>query len=87
MKDQLIKNYINKLNISDIEKFALNNNINLSNNETNVIYDIMKKNYKDILNGNYDTSFKILKNNLSNDNYEKVKNLFFKYKEKYQHLL
>ena len=87
MKEQLIKSYINKLNISDIKDFALNNNINLSNNEANIIHNIIKNNYKDILNGNYDTSFKTLKNNLSNNNYKQVKNLFFKYKEKYNHLL
>lgn len=87
MKEQLIKSYINKLNISDIKDFALNNNIILSDNEADIIYNIIKNNYKDILNGNYNNSFIVLKNSLSHTTYEQVKNLFFIYKEKYQHLL
>lgn len=87
MKEKLIKNYINNLKINNIKQFAINNNINLNNDEINIIYDVIKNNYKDILSDNYDNSFKILKNNLNEKSYEQIEKLFFKYKEKYQHLL
>lgn len=87
MKEKLIKNYINKLQLNDIKEFTINNNIYLSNDEIIIIYDVLKNNYKDLLNGNYNNSFRILKNNLIEKNYEQIKNLFFRYKEKYQHLL
>ena len=87
MKEKLIKNYINKLQLNDIKEFTINNNIYLNNDEIIIIYDVLKNNYKDLLNGNYNNSFRILKKNLIEKNYEQIKKLFFKYKEKYQHLL
>ena len=87
MKEKLIKNYINKLQLNDIKEFTINNNIYLNNDEIIIIYDVLKNNYKDLLNGNYNNSFRILKKNLIEKNYEQIKKLFFKYKEKYQYLL
>lgn len=87
MKGQLIKNYVNKLTINDINSLAIKHNINLNDNELNYIYNILKDNYQTLLYGDSDIIFNNLKNNVSSDNYLKIKELFNTYKQKYQSLL
>lgn len=87
MKDKLLKNYINKLTKEDINLFATNNNINLSNKELDIIYNTIKNDYDNLLYGNHDKVFNELKNKVSTDNYDKIINLFFEYKKKYAQLL
>lgn len=87
MKGQLIKNYINKLTINDVNSLAIKNDINLSNDELNFIYNIIKNNYNDLLYGDSTYIFNELKNNVSENNYFKIKELFNTYKQKYQSLL
>lgn len=87
MKDKLLKNYVNKLSINDINDFAVKNDIVLNKNELNTIYDIIKNDYDELLYGNSDNVFNKLKSNVSSDNYDKIINLFFLYKKKYAQLL
>ena len=87
MKGQLIKNYINKLSIQDINSLAIKNNINLTDNELNFIYNQIKNNYNDLLYGDSTYIFKNLKENVSDNNYNKIKELYTNYKNKYQSLL
>ena len=87
MKDKLLKNYINNLKKEDISLFATNNNINLSSNELDIIYNTLKNDYEKLINGNHDKVFNELKTKLSTDNYDKVINLFFEYKKKYAQFL
>ena len=87
MKDKLLKNYINNLKKEDINAFALNNNITLSNEELDIIYDTIKNDYSNLLNGNHDKVFEKLNNKLSTDNYDKIIDLFFEYKKKYAYFL
>lgn len=87
MKGQLIKNYINKLTINDINGLAIKNNINLNDSELNFIYNKIKNNYNELLYNDSTNIFNELKNNVSNDNYLKIKELFTTYKNKYQSLL
>ena len=53
MKEDIIKKYIDKITISDINSFANKNNINLNNNELNIIYKYIKNDWKTIIYGNY----------------------------------
>jgi len=87
MKDKLLKNYINKLKKEDIKLFATNNNITLNDNELSIIYDTIKNDYESILYGNHDKVFNELKSKVSSDNYDKIINLFFEYKKKYDQFL
>ena len=87
MKDKLLKNYVNKLSINDINDFAVKNDIVHNKNELNTIYDIIKNDYDELLYGNSDNVFNKLKSNVSSDNYDKIINLFFLYKKKYAQLL
>lgn len=87
MKGQLIKNYINKLTVNDVNNLAISHNINLNQQELDFIYNKIKNNYETLLYGNNELIFNELKNKVSNDNYQKIKNLFNEYKYKYQSLL
>lgn len=87
MKDILIKRYINNITHKNIYDFAKVNNIILTENEVEYIYSIIKNNYQELLYGNPDKIFRELKINVSHNNYEKIINLFYLYKSKYQHFL
>lgn len=87
MKGQLIKNYINKLTINDVNKMAIKHDINLNDQELNFVYNQIKDNYETLLYGDSNFIFNELKNNVSNENYLKIKDLFNEYKQKYQSLL
>ena len=50
MIENLIKEHINKLTISDIKVFAKDNNIYLNDEEASNIYDIVKKLPNDFIN-------------------------------------
>ena len=87
MKDKLLKNYIKNLKKEDIKLLATNNNIIISNKELDIIYDTIKNEYENLLNGNHDQVFNKLNNKVSSDNYDKIINLFFEYKKKYSQFL
>lgn len=69
------------MNIEDIKNYASKNNINISNTESIIIYNFIKINYKSILNGDESSLLK-LKNNLREDLYKKIMELYMYYKSK-----
>ena len=78
----LVKNYINNLNINDLEKFLKSNNIYLNDNELKYTYSFIKKNYEAIYyNPNLDLSK--YKSYYTENNFNKILNLIEKYKKKY----
>lgn len=85
--EQIIKKYIDKININDINRFANKNNISLSNDELNLIYKYVKNDWKTIIYGNYNSILNDLKSKISIDKYNKIEKLFYKFKSKYQNLL
>lgn len=80
--NNLIKIYINKLKKEDIEEFAKKNNIFLNEKEIDILYNIAKTKYQDILNGD-ETEIHNLKNNLSEENYNKLYKIYLTYKKRY----
>jgi len=82
--NSLIGQYVNKLTIDNINDFALKNNIKLSVKESNILLEIAKKHYRDLLDGNDEQIKEYLKQHLTNENYEKITSLYNEYKEKYQ---
>ena len=76
----LIEPYINNMSKSDINNFALKNNINLNNNELDFIYNFIKTRYKEILNNPNNFSLSRYKNNFSNENFVKINGLINRYK-------
>ena len=78
----LIINYINKnLTVADIINFAKKNNTNISNSESIIIYNFIKRNYQNILNGDK-SSFNTLKKEIDPSLYNKIIQLYMKYKSK-----
>lgn len=79
---ELVKKYINKLTINDLETFAKNNNITYTNNELIIVYNFILNNYNDLLNENIKV-MEQLKNKISPTLYKQLLNLYIDYKEKY----
>lgn len=79
--NNLIKIYISKIKKEDINTFLKENSINLSDNELNYLYSIKNK-YELIINEDQ-VLLDEISNNISKDNYNKLLNLFYKYKNIY----
>ncbi len=82
--NNLIGSYVSKLTINNINDFGLKNNINLNKKELNVLLELVKSQYNEILSGNDENAKDILKKHLTSENYEKVINLYNEYRNKYQ---
>lgn len=87
MFSKLILKYINNLTKNDIMLLASSNNIKLNNDEVDIIYNYIKKDYKILLYGNSEPIFNDLKNKINYDSYEKIKYFFNFYKKKYKNYL
>lgn len=79
MNLNLIENYINNLNDKDINNFLNNNDINLNKEEYEFLKNIIKEKYRDILDENV-YIFKLIKDTINDDAYNKLLTLFNKYK-------
>ena len=83
MNELLLDKYINKLTVEHILNYAKNQDIKLKNNEGNIIYDFIKKNYKRLFNEEYSENLiKPLKCSLTFDTYNKINSLYKEAKEK-----
>ena len=79
----LIKNYISKLSIDNLKEFSLKNNINLTDIELEYLLTLVKENFDDIL-VNEDKYLNMVKDNINPNEFEKIKELFLYYKNKYK---
>ena len=79
MNKLLIYQYINKLTKEDIKKYSLSQNINLTNNELDILYDYIKQKTNKILN-NPEKVFNEIKDKISIPVYNKIIELYNKYK-------
>ena len=61
MYEMLIKEYLKKLSINDIDNFALKNNITLKYGENKIIYDFIKQRWMEVYSGNTYAAFNYLK--------------------------
>ena len=83
MNEFLLDKYINKLTIDHVTEYAKKQNVILKNNEADIIYDFIKKNYKKLFNENYNENLiKSLKCSLSFNTYNKLNSLYKEAKEK-----
>jgi len=82
----LLKNYIEKMTVEDVDNYAKRNDIYLSDNELDFTYNFIKKNYEALYaNPNIDLSR--FKSNYSLENYEKIIKLINNLKIKYAQYL
>lgn len=81
MNLNIIKLYINKIKKEDINTFLKDNNINLTDGELNYLYNI--KNKYELIIDEDQILLNEISNNISKDNYNKLLELFYKYKSIY----
>ena len=79
----LVKNYINLLDIDNLRYFALKNDIYLSDEKLNYLLNLVKNNFDDII-VNDEKYLNEIENNIDNDSFIKIKELYYKYKKKYK---
>ena len=83
MKEKLISEYVNRMTIDDVNKFALKNGIILKDDEIKLIYDHIKKNWRTIVFGNPRGILDELKSKLDNNSYQKIEALYVYFKNLY----
>lgn len=86
MKNFFIKRYIDKLTMQDVKNFANSNNVILNQKQLIYVYDLIKNNWKQILNNDTYVLVK-LKQEFDSNTYEKIEKLYYEYKAKYQNYL
>ena len=79
MNKNVILNYINKINKTDIINYAQTQGIIINNNDVDIIYYYIKNKYNDFLNNPQDILNEI-QDNISNNIYLKLLELYEKYK-------
>lgn len=82
MYEALIKEYLKRLSLKDINDFAVKNKIILQKNEDKIIYDFIMENWKEVYKGNAKLAFEKLKKNVSNETYNNVITLYNQFKNK-----
>jgi len=87
LKEFIIKQYIDKITKKDVYDFGLKNNITLNNNNLDIIYNCIKKDWKQIVFGDVTPIFNKLSFEIDENNLNKVKNLYYFFKEKYKNFL
>lgn len=71
MMEKMINSYVNKLTKNDIIKFADKNNITLTNNEVDIIFNTIKKDWQDLLH-NPNKVFNNIKSKVSLNTYNNI---------------
>ena len=82
MNINLISDYVNKLNVSDVKNFFLKQDIILDDLEIDIIYNYIKDNYKDIIYDDINDTLSKIRYVVKPLTYERIKELSIKYKDK-----
>lgn len=82
MNIYLIEDYVKRLNITDVERFALNQGIVLEKEELEVVYKYIKTEYKTIIYGNPREILTNIKSKVKPLTYNKIENLYERFKDK-----
>lgn len=87
MIEKLILNYVDKITKEDIINFGIKNGITLNSEQTEYIFYQVKNNWRTIIYGNPTDIFNELKTKFDANTYQKIKQLYFEFKNKYQSYL
>lgn len=87
MINKLIEKYIKNLTVDDVKMFADKEKVEISSNEANIIYKYIKNNYRELLYGDVNKIFNQIKQEIDNDLYIKLLELYNKYCTKYKKYL
>lgn len=81
MKEKIINSYVNKLTKDDIISFSTKNGIYLTNDEIDIIFEIIKRDWKEILN-NPNHALSNLQGKISDNAYNNIINFYNLYSDK-----
>lgn len=87
MIQNLIKEHISRLTHTDVDKFAKENNIFLTDEELNNVYNVIKNDWYELVYGDSNSVFNNNRSKISDESYSKIKELFDFFKKKYQRFL
>ena len=87
MHEFLIKNYISKLSLSEIDEFSKKQGLSLSDDELRIIFNYIKNDWHTIIYGNPRPILDSLKNKIDNFSYQKIEKLYVEFKNKYKNYL
>lgn len=80
MYEKMLEKYINKLTKEDILKFSYTQNVKLTHEELDIIYFYIKEYWRQIVKSDPTSIFMELKEKLSTNVYNKMIELYNKYK-------
>ena len=83
----IIDKYMTNLTKDDVNNFALKKNIYLADDELDLIYSFIKKNYKEILKNPSLFDINRFESKFHEDNFNKIKKVYIEYFSKYQKFL
>lgn len=78
----LIEKYIKQITKEDIKYFANKNGIVLNSQETNIIYNVLKKNWRTLYYGNPKKLLEQLKKEIKSETFNKLELLYIQLKNK-----
>ena len=81
--NNLIIDYINKLTVNDLLKYAKKKDISISYSDALIVYQYIKNNYHDFLSGNDSSLIKEIKNKIDSNTFKDIYKLYLEYKIKY----
>ena len=79
----LIKAYMGRMTIQDVNNFAISKNIHLSPEEFNFVYEFLSKNWEQIVKNPQLLNLDRYQDRFSKENFEKIKKLFLEYSSRY----
>jgi hypothetical protein len=87
MSEFLIKNYISKLSLSEIDEFSKKQGLSLDDDELNIIYNYIKNDWHTIIYGNPRPILDDLKSKIDEYSYQRIEKLYVEFKNKYKNYL
>ena len=87
MIENLIKEHVSKLTRNDVDKFAKDNNVILDSDELDVVYNVVKYKWRELIYGDYNSIFESNRSSINSESYNKIKDLFEFFRKKYQRFL
>lgn len=83
----LIESYVKNIECQDIINFGRKNEIVINNDEAMFLKELLNDHLSDVLEGNDYNVLQILKERFDGTRFDKMKNLYLVYKEKYKNYL
>lgn len=79
----LIKAYMGRMTIQDVNNFAVSKNIQLSPEELQFVYEFISKNWEQVIKNPKLLHLDRYKDRFSPENFKKIKKLFLEYSSRY----